>query len=67
VRYDLSLQEASYSEKDWFTKLKQTLKNLYSIDYEKVAYQALWGIRCIVLVKPEHMNKISHVQVTPVL
>ncbi len=57
------LQETSVSEKDWFSILKQTLKTLYSIDYEKVTSQTLWGIRCLILVKSEHSNKISHVQV----
>ncbi len=51
------------SDKDWFSILKQTLKTLYSIEYEKVTSQTLWGIRCLILVKPEHSNKISHVQV----
>ncbi|XP_064394235.1 phosphatidylinositol 3,4,5-trisphosphate 5-phosphatase 2-like [Halichondria panicea] len=64
--YVFGTQETSVSEKDWFSILKQTLKTLYSIDYEKVTSQTLWGIRCLILVKSEHSNKISHVQVSQV-
>lgn len=59
----LCVQETSVSEKDWLSTLRQTLKSLYSIEYEKVASQTLWGIRCLILIKPEHFNKISHIQV----
>ena len=50
------------SEKEWITKVKSVLKNLFSIEYEKVDCSSLWGIRLVILVKPEHSQKISHVQ-----
>ena len=32
------------------------------VEYEKVALQALWGIRLTILVKSQHAQKISHLQ-----
>ena len=55
-------QECSISEKEWLAKIRGTLKTLHDIDYEKLASQALWGIRLVILVKPQHTNKITHVQ-----
>lgn len=50
------------SEKEWIVRVKSVLKNLFNIDYEKVDCYSLWGIRLVILVKPEHSQKISHVQ-----
>ena len=60
------LQECSVSDKEWTGKIKSTLKQLYNIEYEKVATQTLWGIRIVLLVKPEHSKKITHLQCTQV-
>ena len=49
-------------EKEWITKIKSVLKSLVDIDYEKIESKILWGIRLVILVKPEHVKKISHVQ-----
>ena len=54
------------SEKEWLSKIRSTLKMLHNVEYEKVASQTLWGIRLIILVKPEHTNKITHVQASQV-
>ena len=54
------------TEKDWFTKLKTALRVLYDIDYEKLAFQKLWGIQLLILVKPEHHKKITHLQYSQV-
>ena len=62
----LSMQESSMTEKDWFIKLKTSLRVLYDIDYEKLAFQKLWGIQLLILVKPEHHKKITHLQVSQV-
>lgn len=59
-------QEASITEKEWVTKIRQSLKSIHEIDYEKVVYQALWGMKCLIMAKPEHMNKIAHVQTSSV-
>ena len=54
-------------EKEWIIKVKSVLKNLFNIDYEKVDCSSLWGIRLVILAKPEHSQKISHVQHSQVL
>ena len=54
------------AEKDWFTKLRTALRVLYDIDYEKLAFQKLWGIQLLILVKPEHHKKITHLQFSQV-
>jgi phosphatidylinositol-3,4,5-trisphosphate 5-phosphatase 2 len=59
--YAIGTQE-SPSDKDLAGKVKAHLKKLHNIDYEKVGVQSLWGIKLFVFVKPEHSNKISHVQ-----
>ena len=50
------------SEKEWVAKIRSTLKLVHNIEYEKIASQTLWGIRLIILIKPEHTNKIAHIQ-----
>ena len=54
------------NEKDWVTRLKATLKSLVNVDYEKVEVKTLWGIRLVILVKPEHAMKITHLQTSQV-
>ena len=54
------------AEKDWLSKLKTTLRLLYDIEYEKLAFQKLWGIQLLILVKPEHHKKITHLQFSQV-
>ena len=56
------IQETAIAEKEWTAKIRQSLKFIFDIDYEKVVCQSLWGMRCLVVAKPEHMNKISHIQ-----
>ena len=62
-----SLQETGVNEKEWVARLKSTLKQLTEVDYEKIAMQALWGIRLTVLVKSQHVQKISHLQHSQVM
>ena len=54
------------TEKDWYSKLKTSLRVLYEIEYEKLAFQKLWGIQLLILVKPEHHKKITHLQFSQV-
>ena len=60
------MQECSISEKEWVSKIRFTLKMVHDIDFEKMASQTLWGIRLVILVKPEHTNKITHIQASQV-
>ena len=59
-------ESSTMPEKEWTAKLKQTLKSHYDIDYEKVFFHSLWGMRLLILVKPEHTNKITHLQYSQV-
>ena len=59
-------QECCISEKEWLSKIRLTLKMLHDVDYEKLASQTLWGIRLVILVKPQHTNKITHTQASQV-
>eukprot|EP00731_Ephydatia_muelleri_P030204 Em0021g727a len=61
--YAIGCQECGWtSEKDMAAKIKNTLKTLHDVDYEKIASQTLWGIRIMIFVKVEHVKKISHIQ-----
>ncbi len=60
------IQETSITQKEWIAKLRQSLKQLYDIEYDKVVCHSLWGMRCLILAKPEHSNKIAHVQTSSV-
>lgn len=60
------VQETSISEKEWISQLCTTLTQLYNIYYEKVVCYSLRGIRCLILAKPEHLYKITHVQTSGV-
>ena len=60
------MQETNFGEREWVAKMRQTLKSIYDIDYEKVVCTSLWGMRCLIMAKPEHVNKISHVQTSSV-
>ncbi|XP_065886590.1 phosphatidylinositol 3,4,5-trisphosphate 5-phosphatase 2-like [Dysidea avara] len=65
--YAIGSQECSkVKEIEWLTKIKTVLKQLTKLDYEKVAMNTLWGMRILILAKPEHMNSISHVQMSQV-
>ena len=50
------------NDKDLVARIKATLKGLVNIEYEKVALQTLWNIKLVILVKPEHVMKITHQQ-----
>jgi phosphatidylinositol-3,4,5-trisphosphate 5-phosphatase 2 len=60
--YAFGTQESALHEKEWVTRLKNSLNILVGINFKQVAVQTLWGIRLVILVKEEHFNKISHVQ-----
>lgn len=60
--YAIGTQESSVGETAWISNLKSVLKMLFKIDYFTVAAYTLWGIRLVVLAKPEHKNRISRVE-----
>ncbi|XP_072294353.1 phosphatidylinositol 3,4,5-trisphosphate 5-phosphatase 1 [Eucyclogobius newberryi] len=59
--YVLGTQEDPLGERDWVETVKSTLRNITNISFKQVASHTLWNIRIVVLVKPEHENKISHI------
>lgn len=59
--YVIGTQEDPLSEREWADTVKGVLRNLTNISFKQVATHTLWNIRIIVLVKPEHENRISHV------
>ncbi|XP_078694432.1 phosphatidylinositol 3,4,5-trisphosphate 5-phosphatase 2A-like isoform X2 [Branchiostoma floridae x Branchiostoma belcheri] len=64
--YVIGTQESAVGEKDWVQRLQLVLWGLAEIKYQPVAVSTLWGIRLVVLVKPEHQHRISHVQTSSV-
>ncbi|KAG2462698.1 SHIP1 phosphatase, partial [Polypterus senegalus] len=64
--YVIGTQEDTLGEKDWIDILKKTLKNITTINFKMISSCTLWNIRIVVLAKPEHENRISHIFVDSV-
>uniref|UniRef100_A0A8C2SUF0 phosphatidylinositol-3,4,5-trisphosphate 5-phosphatase n=1 Tax=Coturnix japonica TaxID=93934 RepID=A0A8C2SUF0_COTJA len=64
--YVIGTQENSLGDREWVEFLRASLKTLMAIDYQVVALQSLWSIKMVVLVKPEHKRRISHVHTSSV-
>ncbi|NXT10162.1 SHP2A phosphatase, partial [Prunella fulvescens] len=64
--YVIGTQENSLGDREWVEFLCASLKSLMAIDYRVVALQCLWSIKMVVLVKPEHQRRISHVHTSSV-
>ncbi|OXB62674.1 hypothetical protein ASZ78_006493 [Callipepla squamata] len=64
--YVIGTQENSVGDREWVEFLRASLKTLMAIDYRVVALQCLWSIKMVVLVKPEHERRISHVHTSSV-
>ncbi|KAK3531878.1 hypothetical protein QTP70_033967, partial [Hemibagrus guttatus] len=64
--YVFGTQENSVCDKEWVESLRAALKDYTEIDYKPIAVQTLWNIKIVVLVKPEHENRISHVGMSSV-
>ncbi|XP_068812904.1 phosphatidylinositol 3,4,5-trisphosphate 5-phosphatase 2 [Struthio camelus] len=64
--YVIGTQENSLGDREWVEFLRASLKTLMAIDYRVVALQCLWSIKMVVLVKPEHERRISHVNTSSV-
>ncbi|KAM7388680.1 hypothetical protein PAMP_024840 [Pampus punctatissimus] len=59
--YVIGTQEDPLGEKEWADTVKGVLRNITNISFKQVAVHTLWNIRIVVLAKPEHENRISHV------
>uniref|UniRef100_A0A4W4E8J7 phosphatidylinositol-3,4,5-trisphosphate 5-phosphatase n=1 Tax=Electrophorus electricus TaxID=8005 RepID=A0A4W4E8J7_ELEEL len=64
--YVFGTQENSVCDKEWVENLRAALRDYTELDYKPVAVQTLWNIKIVVLVKPEHENRISHVGMSSV-
>uniref|UniRef100_A0A665U217 phosphatidylinositol-3,4,5-trisphosphate 5-phosphatase n=1 Tax=Echeneis naucrates TaxID=173247 RepID=A0A665U217_ECHNA len=58
--YVIGTQEDPLSEREWADTVKGVLRNITNISFKQVAIHTLWNIRIVVLTKPEHENRISH-------
>uniref|UniRef100_A0A8C7G7T0 phosphatidylinositol-3,4,5-trisphosphate 5-phosphatase n=1 Tax=Oncorhynchus kisutch TaxID=8019 RepID=A0A8C7G7T0_ONCKI len=59
--YVFGTQEDPLGEKEWIDTLKSALRGTTNISFKQVTTQTLWNIRIVVLAKPEHENRISHI------
>ncbi|XP_040896967.1 phosphatidylinositol 3,4,5-trisphosphate 5-phosphatase 1 [Toxotes jaculatrix] len=59
--YVIGTQEDPLGEREWADTVKGVLRHITNISFKQVAIHTLWNIRIMVLVKPEHENRISHV------
>uniref|UniRef100_A0A8D2PFL9 phosphatidylinositol-3,4,5-trisphosphate 5-phosphatase n=1 Tax=Zosterops lateralis melanops TaxID=1220523 RepID=A0A8D2PFL9_ZOSLA len=59
--YVIGTQEDPQGEKEWLETLRQSLQEITSISFKVIAIHTLWNIRIVVLAKPEHENRISHI------
>ncbi|XP_051873683.1 phosphatidylinositol 3,4,5-trisphosphate 5-phosphatase 1 isoform X2 [Pristis pectinata] len=64
--YIIGTQEDTQGEKEWVELLKSTLKDITYIKFKHIATQTLWNIRIVILAKPEHENRISHISTSSV-
>ncbi|XP_064413051.1 phosphatidylinositol 3,4,5-trisphosphate 5-phosphatase 2A [Latimeria chalumnae] len=64
--YVFGTQENSIGDKEWVDFLRGVLKECTEIDFKQIALQSLWNIKIVVLVKPEHENRISHISTSSV-
>ncbi|XP_077390371.1 phosphatidylinositol 3,4,5-trisphosphate 5-phosphatase 1 [Festucalex cinctus] len=59
--YVIGTQEDPLGEREWADTVKGVLRDITNISFKQVVIQTLWNIRIMVLAKPEHENRISHV------
>ncbi|XP_037380140.1 phosphatidylinositol 3,4,5-trisphosphate 5-phosphatase 1 [Talpa occidentalis] len=59
--YVIGTQEDPLGEKEWLETLRNSLQEITSMTFKTIAIHTLWNIRIVVLAKPEHENRISHI------
>ncbi|KAG9338679.1 hypothetical protein JZ751_025517 [Albula glossodonta] len=64
--YAFGTQDNTQGEREWAEQARVTLRSVTHIDFKLVALQSLWNIRLAVFVKPEHENRVSHVNTASV-
>ncbi|XP_067853325.1 phosphatidylinositol 3,4,5-trisphosphate 5-phosphatase 2-like isoform X1 [Heptranchias perlo] len=64
--YVIGTQENSLGDKEWVDFLRAGIKDITELDFKVVATQSLWSIKIAVLIKPDHENRVSHVNISSV-
>ncbi|XP_078403710.1 phosphatidylinositol 3,4,5-trisphosphate 5-phosphatase 2A-like isoform X1 [Cetorhinus maximus] len=64
--YVIGTQENSLGDKEWVDFLRAGIKDVTELDFKVVATQSLWSIKIAVLIKPNHENRVSHVNMSSV-
>ncbi|XP_057193929.1 phosphatidylinositol 3,4,5-trisphosphate 5-phosphatase 1 isoform X5 [Triplophysa rosa] len=59
--YVIGTQEDPLGEKEWVDIVRSALRDINNISFKHIVSQTLWSMRIVVLAKPEHENRISHV------
>nr|XP_033814736.1 phosphatidylinositol 3,4,5-trisphosphate 5-phosphatase 1 [Geotrypetes seraphini] len=59
--YVIGTQEDPLGEKEWVEILTRSLREITGTDFKLITIQTLWSIRIVILAKPEHENRISHI------
>ncbi|XP_056607110.1 phosphatidylinositol 3,4,5-trisphosphate 5-phosphatase 1 [Triplophysa dalaica] len=59
--YVIGTQEDPLGEKEWVDIVRSALRDITNISFKHIVSQTLWSMRIVVLAKPEHENRISHV------
>ncbi|XP_048362861.1 phosphatidylinositol 3,4,5-trisphosphate 5-phosphatase 1 [Sphaerodactylus townsendi] len=58
--YVIGTQEDPLGDREWQEILRHSLQEITSISFKVIAIHTLWNIRIVILAKPEHENRISH-------
>ncbi|XP_062917134.1 phosphatidylinositol 3,4,5-trisphosphate 5-phosphatase 2-like isoform X1 [Mobula hypostoma] len=64
--YVIGTQENSLGDKEWVDFLRAGIKEVTELDFKVVATHSLWSIKIAVLIKPDHENRVSQVNVSSV-
>ncbi|XP_051877217.1 phosphatidylinositol 3,4,5-trisphosphate 5-phosphatase 2-like [Pristis pectinata] len=64
--YVIGTQENSLGDKEWVDFLRAGIKEVTEQNFKVIATHSLWSIKIVVLIKPDHENRVSHVNVNNV-
>ncbi|XP_060688431.1 phosphatidylinositol 3,4,5-trisphosphate 5-phosphatase 2-like [Hemiscyllium ocellatum] len=64
--YVIGTQENSLGDKEWVDFLRAGIKDVTELDFKVIATHSLWSIKIAVLIKPDHENRISHINMSSV-
>ncbi|GCC22150.1 hypothetical protein chiPu_0000535 [Chiloscyllium punctatum] len=64
--YVIGTQENSLGDKEWVDFLRAGIKDVTELDFKVIATHSLWSIKIAVLIKPDHENRVSHINMSSV-